>query len=97
MDIRPVIQKLFLKYGYQIRKYPNPYSYQKQLLSGIQCPVIFDVGAHHGYITIRYHQLFPAGMIYAFEPFPESFSTLEKRVKTIPEIHPHNLALSRAC
>ena len=94
MDIRPIIQKLFLKFGYEIQKYPNPFGFQKQLLSSIQSPVIFDAGAHHGYISTRYHQLFPAGTIYAFEPFPGSFSILERRTKAISKIHPFNLAIS---
>jgi FkbM family methyltransferase len=85
---------MFLKFGYEIRKYPNPFAFQKLLLSGVQAPIIFDAGAHRGYITTRYHRLFPAGTIYAFEPFPESFSILEKTQKTTRKIHPLNLALS---
>ncbi|MBN2514367.1 MAG: FkbM family methyltransferase [Sedimentisphaerales bacterium] len=92
--MREAIQKFCLKLGYEIRKYADPFQAQQQLLSCTANPVIFDVGAYHGYITSKYKSLFPTAQIYSFEPFTESFAILEKRTQNNPDIHSYNLALS---
>ena len=57
-------------------------------------PSIFDVGAHYGYTSLRFHNEFPTATIQAFEPFLESFKALEELTRDVPEIHRHNIALS---
>ncbi len=92
--IKTAIQNLFRKYGYEIHRYQDAFRNQQELLSGIEAPVVFDAGAHHGYVSTFYRDLFPKGSIYAFEPFPESFNILTKRTASSPTIHAFNMALS---
>lgn len=92
--MRQKIQQLCLRFGYEVRKFPDAFKQQKKLLAGIPNPVIFDVGAHHGYVTTSYNNLFPDASIYSFEPFAESFAILKNRTRHIPAIHPYNLAVS---
>lgn len=41
-------------------------------------PIILDVGAHIGESVSFFKEIFSKSKIYSFEPFPESFSKLEK-------------------
>jgi len=66
----------------------------KRLLNGTQEPVIFDVGAHHGYMTWMFRKLFPKSIIYAFEPFKESFEHLKENTKSDDRIRVFNFGLS---
>ncbi len=61
---------------------------QKELLSKIEDPIIFDVGACVGDVSLIYRNLFPNSMIYAFEPYNQAFDTLliktkEKNIKCL--------------
>lgn len=58
-----------------------------------QKPIIFDIGAFVGQISAKYAEIFPGGQIYAFEPFQDSFSNLQKLTKQHPNIYPANLAV----
>ena len=54
--------------------------------------IIFDIGAHKGESAKFFHKIFPAAIIYSFEPIPsavESISNLR-----MPNISVHQLALS---
>lgn len=51
----------------------------KKSLLGNSVNVIFDVGANRGDVAQTYNSIFPDAAIYAFEPFPESFNTLQQR------------------
>lgn len=42
---------------------------------------ILDIGANRGYFSLYMAQKFPNAKIYAFEPFPETFSQLEDNIK----------------
>ncbi len=48
--------------------------------------VVFDVGANIGDMTLRFATSFPDAKIYAFEPIPETFSTLEQRTSIHPQV-----------
>jgi len=63
------------------------------LLSGVARPIIFDVGANKGDITKQYRVLFPNGMVYAFEPFPESYARLVQATQADPLVFPQPIAL----
>ena len=73
---------------------PDPYEELKRLSAHIAEPVIFDVGAHRGYITTRFRKLIPSCTVYAFEPFPESFERLAERNTTDARVccYQHGLA-----
>ncbi len=60
---------------------PHPVEPQlKALLSGIRCPVIFDIGANEGEDTLRYLRLFPNARIHAFEPLPGNQRLLHQNI-----------------
>lgn len=69
------------------------YVVQKKLIQK-EVPVIFDVGAARGGMTLAYRELFPEGYIYAFEPFAESFQTLTVATQGDGRIRIYNLAVS---
>lgn len=58
---------------------------QKQLIN-IKNPIIFDVGANRGNVVEKYLLKFPFAIIHAFEPFPESFTTLKNRFQNNPNV-----------
>lgn len=65
-----------------------------QRLFGARPPVtIFDVGANVGQTTCRLAQSFPQAIIHAFEPVKETFAALQRNVRALPRVVPHNLAL----
>lgn len=66
----------------------------QHMLKGIKEPVIFDVGAHHGHISITFRGLFPTSTIYAFEPFEGSYEQLKANTSSDPRIRAFNFGLS---
>ena len=59
------------------RHFKDAFRDQKEILKGIDAPIILDVGANIGNVTKKYSRLFPHATIFAFEPFPEAFSRLQ--------------------
>ncbi len=57
---------------------------------------VFDVGAHLGWETVRFAQMFPAAQIHAFELVPSTCEQLRRRVADQPRIHVHGFGLSNA-
>lgn len=57
--------------------------------------LILDIGANIGEISLRFAQSFPNALIYAFEPFPETFRTLQRNTSrnAFPNIELHPLGL----
>ena len=51
---------------------------QKEL-AGDAC-IVFDVGARHGRVVGRYTEMFPNGIVYAFEPEMVIYAGLLKRL-----------------
>lgn len=58
--------------------------------------IIFDIGAHVGRESERWHRGFPRARIHAFEPAPDTFARLAARVASHPRITPWNLAVGEA-
>ncbi len=85
------INKIFKLAGYE--KKIDPFAIQTYLIKVPQT-VIFDVGAHIGTVSLEYEKKFSAARIYAFEPFPESFSVLRENIKDHAHINGFNLAFS---
>ncbi|MBW6401033.1 FkbM family methyltransferase [Roseomonas sp. HJA6] len=56
--------------------------------------VIFDVGANIGQSCTTYASSFPDAAIHAFEPVPETFSELRRRIEPYPNITAHPIGLS---
>lgn len=63
-------------------------------LCGAQPPgLILDVGANKGQCLFELLKHFPAARFHSFEPFPEVFQQLAARVKDLPNVTAHQLAL----
>jgi FkbM family methyltransferase len=60
---------------------------QKEIIGKKKSVTIFDIGANRGQVTQKYLELFPNAIIYAFEPFPESFNILRNRFLDNSSVH----------
>lgn len=96
--MKNVIQKLANKCGYHISRLShteNAFAAMQNLLVGIEEPIIFDIGAHHGHVSRMFRELFPTSIIYAFEPFKESFEKLKANTASDPRIKAFNYGLGK--
>jgi FkbM family methyltransferase len=57
-------------------------------------PIIVEAGAQFGEDTLWMAELWPNGVIYAFEPVPEAYQLLTQHVAQLPHVHPFPLALT---
>jgi FkbM family methyltransferase len=73
--------------------YLDAFEVQKKII-GKTAPLIFDVGASEGSVVAKYKTIYPAAVIHAFEPQPDSFQKLKATVSAMKEIHCSNIALS---
>ena len=98
--IKQIVQSAFARLGYRIsRVVPNPpkedpFEEQRRLVAAAENPIIFDVGAHHGHTSLHYRNLFPSAIIYAFEPFPQSYEKLRKNTSADPMIKTFDFGFS---
>jgi len=58
----------------------------------ILCPMIFDVGSHHGESLGFFKEIAPNAQIHCFEPDPESYYILQKNFPDHENVH--NYAIS---
>jgi FkbM family methyltransferase len=72
----------------------DPLKAMQHLLKDSSHLVIFDVGAHHGHVALKFRELFPKAKIYAFEPFPESYDHLVRNTESDPDIYTFPFGLS---
>jgi FkbM family methyltransferase len=97
--IENLIKRVFQLAGFEIHRRrppdPNvdPFLRQQMLLSGVARPIIFDVGANIGDTTKQYRSLFPSSIVYAFEPYPESYAQLVQATHADPSVFPQSIAL----
>lgn len=66
----------------------------QQCLIKSENPVIFDVGAHIGTVTLLYNHLIKNSKIYSFEPFEESYNQLLNSTQNYGNIIPVKKGLS---
>ncbi|WP_420644362.1 FkbM family methyltransferase [Candidatus Leptofilum sp.] len=67
------------------------------LLDQLAAPglTMLDIGAHVGYYSHRYAKVLGEnGRIFAFEPHPRTFATLQHNVEHLPQVTAVNLALA---
>ena len=64
----------------------DAYADQRMLLSDCDAKSIVDVGANVGDTVEKYYYLFPNATVHAFEPDPETFSTLKQRFEPHPRV-----------
>jgi FkbM family methyltransferase len=55
---------------------------------------VIDVGAHRGWETMRFAQMFPAAQVHAFELVPATCEQLRRNVAGVPRIRVHGFGLS---
>lgn len=105
--MKRLIQRAVGFFGYEIRrKAPrdpdageveatslDAFTVQRELIHGVE-PVIFDIGAHVGYVTKKYRDLFPLASIYSFEPFPDSFEQLRRNTTDDSRTSVYDFAVS---
>jgi len=74
----------------------DAYEVQHQII-GDNANIIFDIGANRGDTVLKYAELFPKTINYAFEPFPKSFLKLQENTKDISRIKNIQLGISEKC
>lgn len=57
-------------------------------------PVILEAGACDGTDTERFARRWPNGEIHAFEPLPDAFAKVLRRVRDLPNVRTYEVALS---
>jgi FkbM family methyltransferase len=96
---KSLIKSAALTCGYEIRKI-QPMPPGKDWITDLSrlagpAPVIFDVGANIGEISLRLaHTLPPQSRIFAFEPSAATFARLTATVCAHPQVTPLRMALS---
>jgi FkbM family methyltransferase len=101
--MKEFLKKLINLAGYDIynihKTYlPNDDAYlvKKRLLKNIPRPVIFDVGAFDGSVSVKYSNIVENSRIYAFEPSKSSYDMLLQAIKGKENIYPYNLGLGNS-
>lgn len=75
--------------------FPKAMDMQQRLVTALTSnPVILDVGAHEGRVSLEYLKAFPGATIYALEPAPEVFGLLQQNTAAYPQIKSFQLGLS---
>lgn len=98
--VKKLVRQVINKLGFQIARIPqvsasnDAYLVMQHLCQRIPEPIIFDVGAHQGLVSLLLSRLLPNARIFAFEPFPESFAKLQANTRDNPQIHCFNYGLS---
>src|ERR1035438_365849 len=95
--LKDAIKKTLRLFRYRIDRISNDdsvsaFEVQRQLIRR-ESPMIFDIGANIGIVTQQYRSLFPAAIIHSFEPFTDSFLSLERRCSQDGKIFPHQIAI----
>jgi FkbM family methyltransferase len=91
--MKSAVDKALRYFGYEAKSTRDAFTVQKELINTIT-PVIFDVGAHVGSVTLNYRNLFPLASIYCFEPFPQSFEKLLQNLEGDPRSSCYKSAVS---
>lgn len=96
--MKNILKKTLDKFGIvlNLKKnlwYLNSFEIQKKLVAKND-PIIFDIGACDGSTIIEYNKYFADPIIYAFEPFPESFKKLKNFTNSMNNVHAIQMALS---
>jgi len=61
---------------------------------GVRPATVIDVGANIGQFGVACAKLFPNAVVHSFEPIPECFRRLQRVALRVPNLVPHNVALS---
>jgi FkbM family methyltransferase len=72
----------------------DAYGHQFDYIGKKHDVVIFDIGANRGDTVQKYLDYYPSATVYAFEPFPETFETLQTRFSKNKSVHCYPFAIS---
>lgn len=84
-----VLKNVFLRCGLDICRVKHKYEW----LRPYNIRTILDIGANVGYFSATFHKILPQASIYAFEPLPDCYEQLLKRMENIPQFRSFNCAL----
>jgi hypothetical protein len=102
---KSLINRFFGKFGFEIHGTgfiqsiqkisfkEDPLLRQKEIV-GSNARIIFDIGANRGDVALQYKALFPSSVIYAFEPFPETFNILVSNISKVNNIIAYQKAIA---
>lgn len=62
-------------------------------LRDFQIKTIIDIGASKGSFSAEFLGIFPKAQIFAFEPLPDCFALVQKRMAGVPRFRAFNIAL----
>lgn len=62
-------------------------------LRDFRIKTVIDVGASKGSFSAEFHGIFPKAQIFAFEPLPDCFALVQKRMAGIASFQAFNIAL----
>lgn len=97
--LNAAIKNIVRKLGFDIRRInqlPFGVDYCADIqycLNGKRLDIVFDVGANIGQTTSHLLKEFPDCQIYAFEPFPDTFTKLVTNTRNMPNVKTINKAL----
>lgn len=83
--LKHTVQSTLDRFGLQIVKTTDAFGTQKRLVTAAE-PVIFDIGAADGGVALLYRELFPQAWIHCFEPFPQAYQGLQRKLGSAPRI-----------
>jgi FkbM family methyltransferase len=92
-----VLRSVFLSLGLDLNRYhpeTDKWLAQKKLLEDVEAPVILDVGANVGQTLEAYKSLFPEAEVHCFEPYPDSYRTLQELASQFSRTQTHKLAVA---
>jgi FkbM family methyltransferase len=73
-----------------------PWPVVRDLAQHLDVETVFDVGAHDGRVSEMFRTVFPSARVYAFEPDPETFTELTRRLGRDPLVIKRNIAVGEA-
>lgn len=93
VGVKSIIRKISQPAPLKNPQPQDPYAELQRLTADIAEPIIFDVGAHRGYVATTFRKLIPSSTVHAFEPFPASFERLQVKVGEDKRVHTYNYGL----
>lgn len=67
---------------------------RQEWLRRMKFRTVLDIGANHGQFALAARRAFPEATVHCFEPIPDCFATLSRRLGRVPEVVLHNVALA---
>ncbi len=98
-SMKAAIKRILLKFGWSVRRSnrtPAGIDWPldiKRWIPDLEAGAFFDVGANVGQTALCIHERFPTAVIHSFEPIPETFETLTRRMSRISNVRCNKFAM----